>query len=792
MNIKILIHGRKNGYTVLYPKPTPIEFYSFASDIQSISANNYDIYHGKEFYTLAISDSGCIYTKYIFGDDGERGQLGEIGISVYIPTNFISGVKIKNLLDELIETFRSEYMPFNKIQEPKNGFNWPLFTSIADNYELIENRHTFFYNIKSGNTPPAFHYYKSENELINLFDKPFQEEYTPYKQIYFIDCNFQGNANPLNVLKNSGNEVNPDLENEYFFLSNYDRNKNVKIEAYFNNDWHERTDKLGENLIRAKWPVKIIYSKEYYKPIEAPGSISNYNTDIHKYLEKTGNNIEIKYTEFQPTPEEKTLTFEVLTKKENVKVEDAEIQIDDYEGWQKISKYTFKAEKLGREFKISARKGENLRSDVVKIRPSDYTLTLHLIEKRVVKIVVTEDEDEKDNIPDFKVWISNGKCNTQKLSEVTFTGDEIDKTWDITVEKDGYSRSIPLRYNPKDGDKTIYFKLKKVPKRTTSHKTSQTEHFFDKREGKTNTFASKAKVFFSTPAIIAGFLVSVLVMTAAIWTLLYFHQKQTTPNVSSITAKQIKNYVEGDAFILDTLNYYKKEWEKQKPNIESSAGITWYNPTTWFVGSNTITPDSSQYNEWEKTFNSLEKAIEARRLLDSKKFSELKKQKFFSDKHSIKSCINNIDSTKYTVLSNSNGLNDISTLTLTQIADSINAIIEKTQTQNLNNNNVQTKQNSAIKNSENKTDKAKYQKLENEFENEFWEIVHKNESISQKKFDDWFERGDEISYDNAFKDFYNNHLKTKGEFTKLNGFFKKPASERKRVKTLDDLKKEIQ
>ena len=36
--MKLLIHGRKNGYTVLYPKPTPKEFFSFASDIQSINA----------------------------------------------------------------------------------------------------------------------------------------------------------------------------------------------------------------------------------------------------------------------------------------------------------------------------------------------------------------------------------------------------------------------------------------------------------------------------------------------------------------------------------------------------------------------------------------------------------------------------------------------------------------------------------------------------------------------------------------------------------------------------------
>jgi hypothetical protein len=62
--MKILIHGRKNGYTILFPKPTPLEFYSYASDIQSISANNYDVYYGKYFYTLAFVNGGCVFTKY--------------------------------------------------------------------------------------------------------------------------------------------------------------------------------------------------------------------------------------------------------------------------------------------------------------------------------------------------------------------------------------------------------------------------------------------------------------------------------------------------------------------------------------------------------------------------------------------------------------------------------------------------------------------------------------------------------------------------------------------------------
>ena len=385
--MKILIHGRKNGYIVLYPKPTPTEFYSFASDIQSISANNYAVYYGKNIYTLAFVNGGCIFTKYVIGNDVERGQLGEIGISVFIPNTYkLKGEDVKTLLDELINTYTRNYISDNKIIEPKNGFDWLLFTSLANGYdqELLP-RSSNDDNFTLGTKDPAFHYYKSDSELIEHFDKPFQEEYSDYRQILFIDSNLKGDGNPLYVLRNSGVELNPDLKNEHYYLINYNRSKGVKITAYYNNKWHERSDGKGNNKIRAKWPVEIKYSKDdrCYEPINAPGTISNLSSEIHKYVKINGNQIILQYDAFINLKKKtKRVVFKITDRKE-VDFSDAEITCENNND-QTVktvinNQLVFSDEELKDSWSVIARKGdysgkteftpvETNESDPVRIR----------------------------------------------------------------------------------------------------------------------------------------------------------------------------------------------------------------------------------------------------------------------------------------------------------------------------------------------------------------------------------------------------------------------------------------
>ena len=665
--MKLLIQGRNNGYIILYPKPTPKEFYSFASDIQSINANNYDKYYGKYFYTIAFVDGGCIFTKYVIGDDVGRGQLGEIGISAYVSnTQKLSGADVKALLDELINTFCRHYIFDNKIDEPKNGFDWLLFTSLANGYDakLISRPNINDIDTR-GTQDPAFHYYKSDNELIEHFDRPFQEEYSDYKQIFFIDNNLQGTCNPLNVLRNSGAEVNPDLNNEYCYFNNYDQSKCVTITAIDNS----RAVGKNNNKIRPKWKVEIKYVRDYYKPIVVTGSISNPASDIHRYLERNGNNIKILYNVFRPDPETKTVSFDVVTKRDRVKVTDVEIQVDS-QPWKYLSNVTFTAEELGSEHKIAARKGDNLFSDVVKITPKDFketSLLLPLKEKKIVKFIVTEADGERNNIPDFTVWVSNGKCNTQKVSEVTFTGDEIYETWNITVEKDGYTPSIPQPYCPKNGRSTINFELKKANKQPPRDKKSPRYPSSPQIKEQPKSFAKKLITFFSKPAGIATLIVSAIILGVGIWALFHFLGNDKQTEKSELNNTKIEMYVEGDSLMLDKLKVYKENWEKQEEDFIAKSG------GGWFGGEEKA--DSAKWKSyWQPANESIDRAIKKRELINNKNIEELGNQRYSTVQQSFITAIEKIDSTKYAEVGEE--LGDVKALTLTQIAEKINEILK--------------------------------------------------------------------------------------------------------------------
>jgi len=777
--MKIFIQARKDGYNVLYPTPTtPTEFYQFASDIQSASANNDAIYYGKNFYSLAFASGGCIFTKYVIGYDIQRNNLGNVGISVFIPnTQKLSGNYVKILLDDLLNTYCRNYCLDNNISDKRE--DWILFTSLADSYDAkLLSGSTYNDNVATGTQDPSFYYYRSDSELIEHFDKPFQEEYSNYRQILFIDSNLQSASNPLNVIKNSGVEVNPDLNDEYYYLNNYNSSRGIKITA----NGKSRSDKKGENQIRAKWQVEIRYSKDYYKPIVVTGCISNPVSDIFKYLEINGNNIKIKYDAFLPDPETKTITFDVITKKDGVKISDAEIQISEYQGWHRLSEFTFKAEELGREFKIFARRGENLCSDVAKITPKDFkatSITLPLIEKRVVRIVTTEAEGEKNNILDFKVWVSGGKCNTQKVSEITFTGDEIDKTWNITVEKDGYTRSNSIQYYPKNGDNTIYFKLLKAQKRTPSDIFPRYENSSLEGVGKQKSLAAKAKRFFSKPAVIATSIVSLLVLALGIWTLYSLFGKDKQPQGIPLTAQSINVYVEGDSLFLNTLNDFRDNWKLQEQDFFAKSG------GSIFGGGRIV--DSTQWkSEWHPVNKSIERAISKREYINDKDFTKLKNLGYTNAQDYFKTAINKIDS-----ISNDEvniELGDVSMLTLTQIAKKINTILtlkesasqeqleepkkEEKKTEQ-DNNNPREKPAKPVEKPTSESSKSKETKpaapsdlqQQDNFQKEFWKLVHDSKS-SKTDFDKWVNKGSKISSQNEYKIFYDGYLSTTTKFEK--------------------------
>ena len=705
--MRILIHGRKNGYTVLYPKPTPTEFYSYASDIQSINANNYDVYYGKNFYAIACVDGGCIFTKYVIGDDVERGQLGEIGISVFIHnTQKLSGLDVKTLLDELINTYSKNYIFNHKIDEPKKGFDWMLFSSLANGYDAkLQLRSSNNDNISAGAQDAAFHYYKSDSELIEHLDKPFQEEYSDYKQILFIDSNLKGEANPLNVLKNSGVEVNPDLKNEYYYLNNYNYSKGVIITA----NGKPRSDKKGENQIRAKWQVEISYSKDEqcYEEINANGTLSDLSSKIHNYLEIKSNQILLKYEAFNnPTPKTKTITLEIKDRKANL-VADAEVQIGT-QPWQKIAgfqyKYSFSGEELKQRWNILVKKGD-FSGKLNNLVPTD-TIgnSVVILEERNIIPINVKDAETGANIDDFEVWtkLTNGYQRTKQLE---FVDDQIIDSYTISIQKNGYEEKNITDFQPYR-QRSIEIVLKKkivtndgrsqknyrvdagkygILKNNQQYYSNQRDgsdvkniivpnngYIFTRFEWENDTLVAqykKKEPFYKKPKFIAASIVALLFLGIGIWAMSHFLGQDKT----QLTAEEITNYVEGDKFLLDKLNEYKSNWEKQKPEIEEKGGGIF-----GIFGGGAKQIDSTEYKVWYEVEQKIDEAINKRNLINSQDFAGLKKLSYSPVQQSFQKTIGKIDSTRYEEVQNRLRVY-ISDLTLNEIKDSIDAILKKQQ-----------------------------------------------------------------------------------------------------------------
>ncbi len=635
--MEIFIQGRKDGYNVLYPKPTPATFYSFAYDIQSISANNNDIYWGGNFYTLAFTENGCIYTKYIIGDDVKRGQLGEIGISILIPTSRkLSGPDVKSLLDELVDLYVQLYIKDNKIVEPSTGFDWSLFSSLAKKYdEKVISNNTENQILASGTKDPALCYYSTESNLIEYFDKPFQEEYEPYRQILFISSNLRGISDPKNVLKNSGDEVNPDLKNEYYYLTNCMYISGLSIMA----NGKPRTDKKGENLIRAKWLVEIKYSKDdcCYDPIIVSGEIADINSDIHNYLNISRDQIRIKNEKLKPNPKKIKVEFKVTDRKGLI-INDAEIAC--------TNKIYF-SEKIASNNSIDF-SGEDLKIPwTAKVSKDDFIGTKDfvpiknvcveiLIERRkTITIVVT---DGHRIIGDFKVWtkLTNGFQQTNKIE---FVDEEINHPHTITVYKDGYFEEKIENYRPSIDDDNLIIVLRKKPESIETPSVPGRETPSDK--GK--SFLSKRKTFVSKPKFRALIIYSAFTIIAGILLIWFLLSRNKPDEVKFLTETQINNYIGGDSLILEKLYSFKNIWEAQG-------------------GDNQV-------------LKNLELAIDKRKIIDSKQFGKLEYNEFKrTEKHqTFINAIHKLDWDSTESKEIITHLGNISSLTLTQIVDSINA-----------------------------------------------------------------------------------------------------------------------
>jgi hypothetical protein len=761
--MKIFIQARKDGYNVLYPSPTPTEFYKFASDIQSASARNDEKYYGNSFYTIAFADDGCIFSKYVIGYDVQRNNLGNVSTSIFISnTKKLSGENVKLLLDDLLKIYCS-YCPNNYITNQKE--DWSLFTTIANNYDekLVSLNFDNIENYQSGNIDNAFIYYKDTSELQKYFDDPYQEEYTLYRQVLFISEDFKDKPeNPLHALRHSENDLTGkiDLDNpKYTLFFNQNAKGGVRINVKVNGSFRS-----NKNKIRRKNEIEITWSKPFYKTETQTGKW----TEIYSnYLIVNDIDKSITVKEIDLFPETKTYNFEVFNKRDNTKVSDAEIQIDSHP-WQSLTECTFSAEELGREHKIVARKGTHLLSDVMYFKPQDNpysSINLSLIEKKVVKIYVTETEGFGNRIDGFKVLIQ-GKQNYLKIDEVEFKDSEISQTWRISVSKEGFQQSEYMSYCPQNGENSIYFQLKNIKK---------SEGEVDPNPPK--PFWGQIKTFIRKPTILASILVCVVALT-----ILFFLIRDHKIEKPQIESTAIESYLDGDSLMMKQLKAFQADWNKHKPKIKKSED-DWF--TRFFGGDDDDSKlDSTDFKLWNKTKQSIDSAIQYRYFINNKNFDTLKKY-VFRNHSKFQININNIPVTLS--LKVKEKLRDVSKLTLSQISDSINVIVKQLKEEPINTeNNVVTSNPKPVtqQNSQNNTKKnpasGKNELNQKKWEEEFWRLIQDDPLSHQNDFDKLFKDGAKIPSKNKYKKFYDNLNRDKELKKQFKELLIKPSQDRRK------------
>lgn len=694
--MKIFIQGRKDGYNVLYPKPTPSEFFQFASDIQRIDAQNNAQYYGKNFYGVAFNGIGCIFTKYILGYDEQRGFLGNISISVYIPNNQkMAGADLKALLDDLINTYCSIYISnysFNNKQE-----DWFLFTSLANGYDtkLSNVSPDDVENYQQGKQDAAYLLYSSNDELQKYLSNPYQEEYKEYKQVYFIENSSQDLLNAIKHSPNANLTDKIDWENPFYRLREYHgKAKNgISIEIRANGKLRNNKDKIFK-----KDNVTLRYSKnKYFEDIKKDGKLTEPQIREYLKIDENAKKIDIvKEVELVPIP--KDFRFDVKDHNGN-RIENAKIDCkSNYSNKPKEitgNTITFLGEELKEEWTISGKKGDF--SGELKFTPESLegVLVLELKEHKKFKLRVL-DSSKGDVLQGYQIKVNGRSKNVDREGNVELVGEELNNP-QIIVSASGYEDGIAKIENNEIIAKLNKKRQYNIDAGEFGEKTTSCPGWSDSREGKDIDKKSikphKGYVFtkwelndkedtlvaqyeekknlFLSPIVIIGMVALLLVIGVSTWFL--FPKDSPDNKESAITENIITNYVEGDELLLDTLNNYEIQWKQQKPK-EKNTGIL------GMFGFGKKETDSTEYKTWKETDELIEKAMKMRSLIDSAEFKLVLDSSYFSEnQESFKNVLQKVDSIKSSdslqyknVIDN---IGDISSLSLSEITDKINEVI---------------------------------------------------------------------------------------------------------------------
>jgi len=673
----IVVHGTKGGRKIFTPKKLG-GLLDISADASERSAM------GKEAFAIRFVENNIIFSKYkIVRDVLGAKRTGFIGFSLFLSNDEkLSGSQITALLNRVSKAYCDTYIPKNDNNLKDDRENWTFVYGI----DGIEEKYRpkvkpispdDVETLQSGTKDDAFIYYKDDTELQKYFDMPYEDEYKPYRQVLFVKEDLKGRPeNPLKAIRHSEDNLTGkiDLENpKYKLIYGQTTKTGVQIEVKVKGKIHD-----GKSKVRKKDELEISWSKPYYKTVTKRGKW----TDIKStFIEANDSLQRVSIKEIGLKPETKEITFDIKPYEKGIDVSNAEIRIGTGP-WQKIKgsryEHTFQAEDIGKQWTVTAKKGRNFESIEQSFVPKDQkTVEITLHEHKTVKFTGRQ---SNQYCPDIKITIPEKKVkNNNNSPKVIFKDTEIDREFTVTATINGKNGNLfegKQTFIPRDHDVvTIKLKEKKYYIHAGEHgckselgidyysfkedgsKPKKGWKFtgFKLNENKTDDYGTlvaqyKKKSFFARSEGLITSVAAVLVLCFGIW---FFKFGTTEKNITA--------YVEGTKLFDKKLTELKNQWITQKPEIKIEK------------------KDSTAYKHWEKVSKSIDSAIAKRNLINSLNFDSLKTLRYSAKQQKFGDAIKNMDSAQYGALKEKLKNQNISSLTLNQIAEAVSAVSGATE-----------------------------------------------------------------------------------------------------------------
>jgi hypothetical protein len=731
--MKLFVQARKDGYHILYPKPTPPEFSKFAKDIRP-SGNNLNLL-GKYVYTLAFANQGCIFTKHVIIQDLQREGLGNISFSVFIPNDKrLSGSNIIKLLDELSNTYCAKYCSDYCLGNTSE--DWEIFETIINQYELDNCSHEENDKYLISTTEEAFIYYNDTNDLQKYFDDPNRIEYNPFKQIYFIEKHLEKEIeNPLNAIVNNANVNLTDkidlLNIKYTLLYDTKPTSGINIEVRVN-----KIVRNNKKTIRKNEELSIIWSKRYFEPLRKEGSLEKL---------KEGGFIDINEDQEKVTVYEQQLDeieYNITTISQDCKgiqIDNPTIRLKEINGrWIRDVQsptFTITDEELDKGLEVYSIHGKQ-ESNRIQIKNNNKDEIIHLTfsEKKQLKILVKDQQGKDVQNPDIKA-ISGDKVKSFKKGVFVFIDAEIQDEWNIHIKVNGY-KEIKGPFTPAAVQSELEYKLEKENDKTVKGDIS-------------NQGADKSPPLIKNPTVLVFIIVTGGLMVFFLIFYLLFNYNNNSAKKTDILFSEtiIKDYINGTIINKDTLEKYKKEYCNVSFETKKSSEINEIWETFFLNSNNDKSNDNALYKTKDELCKKLDDLISFRDNINYGNINGLLSHDYDEQHKVIKNAVTGIERKYIKNISDTLKKLEVSKMNLNEIAE----LIKETQNQlklkenNINNqlvNNVDTNQiiehsMGAAKSFDEKTSKngsTVYSKniAGSDLEQEFWALVNSGNVIKQK------------------------------------------------------------